>query len=885
MNRIKVYRIAGQALLLFMILFLVSCSTKKNSFTRRLYHNLTAHYNVYWNGKEALIQAEQEMQEGIRDNYNQILPMYNYGTEQDSKGVTPLLDRAIEKGSKTILKHSMRFNGKEYVRWIDDAYLLIGKAYFYKQDYFSARRSFSFIMREYEANPIKYEAMLWLARTYIQMEQYEKSEPLLNLIEMDMTRGEAKIPPEVYREFSLVHADHYIKQERYDNAIDYLYDGIAVAGNKSLKTRAKFILAQIYQSEGNLENASQLYQEVIRRNPPYDMAFQSKINMARAYQAEDGDSKTIIKYLTRMLRDDKNRDYLDQIYFALAEVAFKDKQDSLGIEYLRKSVSRSIVNNYQKSTSALMLADIYFAMPEYELSQAYYDTAVNFLPEDYPGYEKIRNKAAKLSDLVANLRVIELEDSLQRLSFMPEPERLAIIDGIIEDLIERERQEAEAQQLAESMVVFDQGPGGFNTGQPIGGANWYFYNSNTLSSGYTEFIRKWGNRKLEDLWRLKDKQLIAFEPEELFDETLDSLAKVGDTFGIKALDPHNREYYLKDIPFSEEALAASDSSISRAYFNLGLIYYEGLNNPLKSIEAYETLLGRYPDDPNKLRVYYFLYRIYLSMGNTGRSDFYKNLIVNEYPESDYALIIVDPEYFKNMKAREAALTELYSETYRAYEDGRYFTVIENSDMALMTYGDSAELIPKFLYLKALSVGKVDVVDSLAVVLKQIITDYPSSEVKPMAQDLLSYIARERPDLGTGDEKEGGEKEPELVTPYTYDPGDTHLYLLVVKRQAVKLNAMKVRISDHNKKYYSLRELTINSVLLDDIRYMITVGNFSDAAEAMEYYNKISGDQYVFGELGTGNYTETVISMKNYPIFYREKDAELYERFFESKYLK
>jgi len=100
LNRIKVYRIAGQALLLFMILFLVSCSTKKNSFTRRLYHNLTAHYNVYWNGKEALIQAEQEMQEGIRDNYNQILPMYNYGTEQDSKGVTPLLDRAIEKGPR-----------------------------------------------------------------------------------------------------------------------------------------------------------------------------------------------------------------------------------------------------------------------------------------------------------------------------------------------------------------------------------------------------------------------------------------------------------------------------------------------------------------------------------------------------------------------------------------------------------------------------------------------------------------------------------------------------------------------------------------------------------------------------------------------------------------
>jgi tetratricopeptide (TPR) repeat protein len=863
---------------------MVSCSTKKNSFTRRMYHNLTSHYNVYWNGKEAMIQAEKELQERIRDNYNQILPVFNYGTEEDSKSVTPLLDRAIEKGSKTILKHSMRFGGKEYVKWIDDAYLLIGKAYFYKRDYYSARRSFSFIMREYENNPIKYEAMLWLARTYIEMEQYEKSEPLLNLIETDMGKGEVRMPPEIFKEFSLVHADHFIKQERYDFAVDYLYDGIAVAGRKDLKTRAKFILAQIYQSEGDLDQASQLYAEVIRRNPPYDMAFQSKINMARAYEAGDGDSKTIIKYLTRMLRDDKNTEYLDQIYFALAEVAFKDKEDSLGIAYLRKSVSKSVVNNYQKSTSSLMLADLYFDMPEYELSQAYYDTAVNFLPEDYPNYDKIRNKAAKLSDLVANLRVIELEDSLQRLAFMPEGERFAIIDGIIADLIEQEQQEAEAQQLAESMAVFDQGAGGFSTGQPIGGAKWYFYNDNTKSSGFSEFIRKWGSRKLEDLWRLKDKQLIAFEPEELFDETLDSLAQVGDTFGIKALDPHNREFYLKKIPFSEEALAASDSAIARAYFNLGLIYYEGLNNPAKSIESYETLLERFPNDPNRLRVYYFLYRIYLSLGDMTQSDRYKNLIINDYPDSDYAMIITNPEYFQNMQARESALAELYSETYKAFERGQYFTVIDNSDMAVVNYDDSSELIPKFLYLKALSVGKVDVVDSLAVILKEIIRNYPSSEVKPMAQDLLSYISRDRPDLGTGEEATAP-KEPELQSPYTYEPADNHLYLLVVKRQAVKLNAMKVRISDHNKKYFSLRELTINSVLLDDIRYMITVGNFSDAADAMGYFNQITRDPYVFGELGTGNYTEAVISMKNYPIFYREKDPDIYERFFEAKYLK
>ncbi len=862
---------------------MVACSTKKNTVTRRWYHNLTSHYNVYWNGKEAMIQAEKDLEASIQDNYHMILPMFNYGTEQESKSVTPLLDRSIEKGSKTILKHSMRFGGKEYVNWIDDAYLLIGKAYFYKQDYFSARRSFSFIMREYEDNPIKYDAMLWLARTYIEMEQYEKSEPLLNLIELDMAEAETKIPTDVYKYFPLVYADHYIKQEKYSYATDFLYDGIMTIGKKDIKTRAKFILAQVYQEEGELDLASQLYAEVIRRNPTYDMAFQSKINMARAYEADNGDSKTILKYLNRMLRDDKNIDYQDQIYYALAEVAFKDGQDSLQIKYLALSVARSVNNNYQKSTSSLELADIYFAIPEYSLSQAYYDTAVTFLPLDYPNYTEIRNKADKLSELVTNLQVIELQDSLQMLAFMSEAERFIVIDQIIIDLVEEERRAAEQQQLEQSLASFDQGPQGFTPGTPIGGAKWYFYNNVAMSGGYSEFVRKWGSRELEDLWRLRDKQIISFAPDEVLDETLDSLAQAGDTLGIKALDAHNREFYLKDIPFSEEALALSDNAIAEALYNLGLIYAEGLNNTPKSIESYEELIERYPEDPNKLRAYYQLYRLNLDINNLERAEYYKNLIVNDYPESDYAKIIQDPDYFKNQMEQESAVATLYSKTYEAYERGQYFTVIGNADRAIRTYGDSADLIPKFLYLKALSIGRVDVVDSLAAVLKVIISDYPASDVSPMAQDLLDYIAKERPDLGTGFASASLE-EPELVSPYSYDPGTDHLYLLVVKRAAIKLNAMKVRISDHNKRYFSIRELTINSVLLDDIRYMITVGNFENEEDAMEYFNMISGDVYVFGELGTGNYTETVISMKNYPIFYREKDVDLYEKFFEMNYL-
>jgi tetratricopeptide (TPR) repeat protein len=613
------------------------------------------------------------------------------------------------------------------------------------------------------------------------------------------------------------------------------------------------------------------------------MAFQSKINLARTYQADNGDSREIIKYLTKMLRDDKNKEFLDQIYYALADVAFKDGIDTLGIEYLRLSVARSVNNNYQRSTSSLELADIYFEMPEYELAEAYYDTAVNFLPEDYPNYEEIRNKADKLSQLVQNLQVVIREDSLQRIAAMPENERFQVIDKIITELVKEEQRQREEEYLRRNEPVFGQGQS-FGSGMAIGGPKWYFYNPNTLSSGYSEFQKKWGNRELEDLWRLRDKKTINYEEDELLEAAMDSLAMAGDTFGMLALDPHNREYYLKDLPMSDEDLALSHKAIAEALYNLGLIYAEGLNNYEKSVESYEDLLSRYPEDSRKLMVYYQLYRLFLGIGDAEQAEYYKNIIINDYPDSDYALIIQNPDFYKEMAEKETALTRLYSRTYEAFERGQYFTVISNSDRAIRDNGDTLELIPKFLYLRALSIGKVDVVDSLAVALKDIIKDYPDSDVRPLAQNLLDVISRDRPDLGGGTSP--AEQElPEVVSPYSYSPQGDHMYLLVVKRQAVKLNAMKVKLSDHNKKYFSTMQLTINSVLLDDNHYMITVGNFENASAALDYLNVTTGDPYVFSDLGSGNYTEAVISMENYPIFYREKNVNLYEHFFEKNYLK
>jgi len=395
---------------MILLITLYSCSTKKNTFTRRLYHNITARYNVYFNGKESLNEGTIELIKGVEDNYTKVLPVFNFGTKQEAQQLNPQMDRAIQKASIAIQKHSMEFGGSELVKWIDDSYLLIGKAYFYKQEYFSARRTFNFIVQEYGYNEIKYEAMIWLALTYNQTEEYEKAEPLLNLITTDITKD--LVPYDIIRIVPQVYADLYIRQGYYDKAVDYLSEAIYYRPKRDLKTRMMFILGQIYQQSGDHYRASEWYTKVIRRNPEYDMAFQAKINLAKSYDSNSGDRKQVTKILNRMLKDDKNKDYKDQIYFALSDVAMRDGDTVMGIDYLKKSVSSSTNNNYQRTTSSLTLADILFEIPKYEEAQAYYDTAMQALPKDYPDYESIDRKTRVLNSLVNNLITIQHQDSL-----------------------------------------------------------------------------------------------------------------------------------------------------------------------------------------------------------------------------------------------------------------------------------------------------------------------------------------------------------------------------------------------------------------------------------------------------------------------------------------
>ena len=865
-----------------LVLSLISCNTKKNTMTRRLYHNVTAHYNAYWNGRQSIREGETELHKNVKDNYTFILPVFNYGTREQAVAINPQMDRAIEKGSKVIQKHSMFFNNREYVQWIDDSYLMIGMAYFYKQEYLMARRTFDYIIKNYERDPIKYDAMIWLSSTYIQQQEWNKAQSLLDLIQSEIDKE--VLPLQKMKRLPLVYADFFIKQGLYKQAVPYLERGLEINNEKLIQCRLLYILGQIYQAEKDFEASTEYYTGVIRHGAPYEMAFNARINLAQSYSATTGDKKMIIKELLKMIKDIKNEDFLDQIYYALAEIALRDKDDSLGIKYLQLSVSKSTSNLYQKSVSSLRLADLFFSYPDYPNAQLYYDTAVMFLPSDYPNYEPIVSRARLLTELVTHLTTIHVQDSLQTIARMPEAARNDVISKLIADYQEKERlrKEQEAEMERQRMMATSN----YQTQQNVdrlAGGKWYFYNPSTLSFGYNEFLKKWGNRKLEDLWRLKNKQMSSSFGQE--DELAASDSTKTDTTSVST-DLTKPETYLQNLPLTPELMAKSNEMVANALYKSAIIYDDGLADFPEAIKTYNSLIERFPDDKRALEAYYNMYSIYTDLQDEEHASFYRDLIVNNYPESDYAKIIMDPNYNLVLQALRNKAAVLYEETYQAFVNEQYMMVRIYSEEAIANYPEDKVLIPKFEYLRLMAMGHSLNRDSLGILLTRFIEKYPSSEVTPLAQNVLNHLTAGGGILAQGDSllTDSTRIDQIVIAPYKYDPDANHFYILIVDAGRINVNATKVRISDHNMKYHRLDNLTISSVLLDSKRQMITVSNFRNKEKALTYYTGISSSEYVFAGMPADAFSQFVISSDNYRIFYENKDSKDYLRFFTKNYL-
>ena len=870
------------------LLLLSGCSTKKNTITRRMYHNLTSHYNIYFNGEAALKDGTKQMRTSVKDDYSKVLRVYNYGNKQTGMSMNAVMDRALEKTSICVQKHSMKFGSRERVKWIDDAYLVMGKAHFYKHDFIPAKRTFDFVATEYSYNNIAYVANMWLVKTYIETGEYPKAIATIEQLQAK-TAGLSKQPKELMRNFDFTVADYYIAVKDYNNAARYLKNGILLNNDRDLRTRAMFILGQIYMVQGDAQRATAQFKKVIKRNPDYEMVFESRMNMAKMGNANN--AQELYKMMKKMLRDSKNEDFIDRIYYAMAELALREGDEDKALDFLRQSVAAYRDNSIQRAQSSLKAASIYFERNNYEMAQAYYDTAVTSMDQEYVGYDSILNISQTLNELVMYANVVHDQDSLLRVAAMDSVSRNKLIDKIIARVIEEERLERERQEYEEQLALMgstalqNQGNRPTETNNQSG-ATWYFYNQTTVSKGMTEFTRKWGMRKNEDNWFISDKRSLenAFNSDDFEVEQGKEGGSANDSSAVTYTN-HERGYYLQDLPFTDEQKQVADSLIADGLYHLGFLYMDRLSDLPRSIESYERLDTRYPGNDMELPSWYALYKMYKDLKNEDKSIEYKDKIFEKYPTSSYAEFIKDPSYFEKMEAQEREASDFYTKTYQAFEQGQFYRVKMNTERAMEMYETDTAFMPRFAFLHAVAEGRLVSIDTMAYELYDLVVTYPQSGITPYARRVLEEVNEDYhlglvlTDIET---KEAGDKpEVKQETPYTYEPNIEHFVMIVCDAKTVRMEPLKVRISDFNRKNHRTRTFNIRDVVLDDEHSLITIGNFNSETDAADYVTSMFINDYVFGGMDASTYKIIPISIKNYPVFYQAKNVDEYIQFIES----
>jgi len=840
---------------------------------------MVSKYNVLFNGEQALLKAEASMKTQNKDDFDALLKIYPGRDEKGASAVKPDLEKAIEKGTKVITNHSMMIENKQRNTYIDNAYLLIGKARFYDRDYMLALETFNYAIQEFRTPSIRIEAELWAAKTETALGNFVAAKERFERIYSDRVLSKY-INADVYASF----AELEIDQDRYVNAYQLLSQAADKTKEKEEELRWLYICGQLQSSLGNDFEASQLFLKVIKKGPPYDLLFNAQLWRARSYDVDLMDESTAYDDLEKMLKDDKNFDNRDRIYYVMAEVANKLDQWEDRAAFLKTSVKVSTVNLVQKALSYLWLAEINFKDRLYENAQAYYDSTYQTLPPEHIKYPKVALMRKSLGKLVGNLKTIALQDSLQSLASKSPAEQEAIVQGIIEDLIEKEEEAKRAENEALDNLAFNAvnngGVGGLSGLAGMGTANteFYFYNPTLRSSGVGIFVGKWGNRKLEDNWRRSDK---ASQPGSIADAQNQNTAETGDVAaGDKELDPkQDPQTYLANLPNSPEKLEASHLLIQNALLDNSIIYKEEIRDLKAAAESVLELLQRYTNYAAEARAWYILYRIYTVAEDTEGANKYRALILSTYPQSEYAYLILN-EGKEEVPVNEKEAKIKYELAYQTYEAKSYRSAQKLADAGFIEYEES-RFGAKFLLLRAYAEGALQNKEELIKTLRKELERYPRTEESAEAQKILDAIDKEASADGQGAGTEGKNEN----FSYKTDFSNQHRYILVVPNQGgAGVNQINIKLANFNSKYYPNDKLLVKSILMGLEKNVVMVNGLANKVRAEQYYQTLNNEKYLDKELLSIDFKQFVISNANFAEFYKRQDVEGYLTFFNAQYL-
>lgn len=904
------------------MLAMAGCSTQKNDAKSRWWHSFTARYNTYYNGSQAFIEGSIEKENANKDNFTEMIPLYMVSNKNSKSTGLMKFDRAIEKSEKAIKQHSIKkrpewtknrrktakdiewLNRKEYNPFLWKAWLLLGKSQFQKGNFDEAAATFSYMSRLYSTQPaINGIARAWLAKSYVELDWLYDAEDVMTKMLRDTIHYRAQ------KDWDYTFADYYIKSGQLEQAVPYLQKVIKHERRKKLKARQWYLMGQIQYVLGNKEEAYKAYQKVIHQHPPYELEFNARI--AQTEVMAGGRSKQMISRLKRMARSDNNKDYLDQVYYAMGNIYLLQADTANAIGAYEKGNKESTRNGIEKGVLLLKLGDLYWVKEKYNDAQRCYGEAIGLLDKERPDYEQLSERSKVLDELVPHTDAVYLQDSLQVLADLPEEERNKAIDRVIEELKKKEEEEKKAAQEAEAEKVLQrQGATGNRNnmanrppagGQQQGGA-WYFYNPMAVNQGKTAFQRQWGKRENTDDWQRINRTVVNLQTtgeggEELTDSTAlavsdslmtDSIATeetadaAADTL---ANDPHNREYYLTQIPFTEEQKAASNEIIMEGLFNSGVIFKDKLDNLKLGEKALTRLTRQYPTYSKTDEAWYHLFLLYSRLGNNAKADSCLAHLKADFPESDFTILLSDPFFEENARFGVHIEDSLYAATYEAFRKDRYQEIKANAKISRERF-PLGENRPKFIFIEGLGMlNDGDAVSCLAN-MKEVVEKYPQSEVSEMAGMIIKGVQEGRKlhggkfDLGDIWSRRSMTVEVSdstIADTLTVDRNVNYVFLLAFNADSVNSNQLLYDMAKYNFTNFMVRNFDIGVDEDNGVSRMLISG-FLNYDEALQYARQLYSDEEMPDKLK--GCKRIIISEENLKLLGTKYSYEEYDNFFE-----
>ncbi|HWZ02443.1 MAG TPA: hypothetical protein VNX40_02470 [Mucilaginibacter sp.] len=717
-------------LLIALMAMMAGCMLQKQTGFNRDMQNLTAHFNILFNAKEILQQKQEAYAGSFADNYNEILSVYPDTTAQ-SQTPDKDLEAAIAKAYNII-------NYKDQSKYIGDAYLVLGQANYLEGNFYNADEFLSYVIHNYPARKdLVRDARIWKTRALIYLNQLPKAKLVIDSAIQNIN-PKKKVPADIYA----AKLQYDIAAEDYKDGEDMAKLALKYCHEKTQRLRWTFILAQLQELNNEQVNAARNYDQISRSNALFEMAFNASLNLIRIEDNQNGVKIDRITKLLALLKNPNNKEFKDQIYYQVAQLEMADKKVDDAIKYYNLSVRTSVKNQSQKGLSYLRLAEIYFKIKaDYLKSKKYYDSTLTSLPTSYPGYLAIKKIGNNLSYLADRLQIIAREDTLQALARMDEKKRAAVIDKMVNDNTLQQKAAAAAQATA-TAAISTSNSGGPKAGRSTGGGTFYFDNATAVSQGYNDFKRVWGNRTLEDNWRRSTKGAAdASNNAAVQTQSTDPDAPAGPSKAGKTTSTASsyRKELTDALPLTPALLAASNLRVYNAYIDLGDFYRDILEDKKDAIDIFESLLSRFPQDPNRPAIYYNLYRLYSDI-DPAKSDVYKNKLLKEFPETPFAKIIIDPDFARKLEDQDAEFTKAYNDVFDLYADKKYKEVIEKVPALLKQYPGN-KLSAQIFYLQIIAQGHNEKVGPFADSLQQLIKLYPNDKlIVPLAKEHLAYIS-------------------------------------------------------------------------------------------------------------------------------------------------